>query len=76
MMEIVVFSGGVLFISFFISLYIRSIAKEFFRLKRVVDENKDAMIEYAKQFVYINKESEENKTDKESDDVAYMKAYA
>lgn len=35
MMEIVVFSGGVLFISFFISLYIRSIAKEFLGLSEL-----------------------------------------
>ena len=75
MMEIAVFVGGVLFISFIIGLYIRSVAKEFFRLKRVLDENKDAIIEYVKQFTPIESKDDKDEDGEKAEDVAYMKAY-
>ena len=79
MTEILIFIGGVLFISFFISVYFRSVCKEFFRLKEIYEDDMNAFIEYMKQFINeyesSNNRPTKEKQEQDEEDVAYMRAY-
>lgn len=80
MIEPVIFLLGTGFIASIIALYLYSIAKEFFRLKREIEKNLNSFKEYLKQFIdYPGSEQNDNSSGKcekkEKDDVAYMKAY-
>ena len=79
MTEILVFIGGVLFLSFFIGIYFRSVCKEFFRLKGIYEDDMNTFIEYIKQFINeynsSDNKSKKDKQEQNEDDVAYMRAY-